>query len=160
MAVAFTALAVVGYSMTSWVPTFISRRFGWTPEYYGPASSIMNIFGAASLVALGKVVDVLFGRGMRDAHLCLRQLGDPCRSAIIAAFLHRTCSLFLVLYALIQLITVPYIVYCSALIAMLAPSGLRGPLLGLFMFITNIVGFGLVKLPIVGAFSHRFPVSG
>ncbi len=151
MAVAFTALAVVGYSMTSWVPTFISRRFGWTPEYYGPALSIMNIFGAASLVALGKSVDVLFGRGMRDAHLRFYSWVILALSpAIIAAFFVSNVFLFLVLYALIQLITVPYIVYCSALIAMLAPSGLRGRLLGLFMFITNIVGFGLGPA-IVGA---------
>lgn len=143
MAIAFTALAVVGYSMTSWVPTFIARDFGWTPVQYGPALSIMNIFGAASLVGLGKAVDILFARGLRDAHLRFYSWTIMALSpAIICAFFVTNVFAFLALYALIQLITVPYIVYCSSLIAMLAPSQLRGRLLGIFMFVTNIVGFG------------------
>lgn len=151
MAVAFTSLAVVGYSMTSWVPTFIARRYGWGPEYYGPALSLMNIFGAASLVLLGKSVDILFGRGVRDAHLRFYSWMIMVLSPVIlCAFFVSNVFVFLILYALIQLITVPYIVYCSALIAMLAPSQIRGRLLGLFMFITNIVGFGLGPA-IVGA---------
>ncbi len=151
MSVAFTALAVVGYSMTSWVPTFIARRYGWAPEHYGPALSVMNIFGAASLVVLGKSVDILYGRGLRDAHLRFYSWVIMALSpAIVCAFFVSNVFVFLALYALIQLITVPYIVYCSALLAMLAPSHLRGRLLGLFMFITNIVGFG-VGPAIVGA---------
>lgn len=141
--VAFTCLAIVGYSMTSWVPTYMDRRFGWEPERYGPALSVMNIFGAFALVVVGRIVDQLFARGMRDAHLrfysWLIMLLSP---AIIYAFFATNPYLFLGLYALIQIITVPFIVYCSALVALLAPSHLRGQLLGIFLFIFNIIGFG------------------
>ncbi|OCC23514.1 MFS transporter [Croceicoccus estronivorus] len=143
MAVAFTSLAVVGYSMTSWVPTYIDRHFHWEPQQYGPALSLMNVFGAISLVALGRAVDFLFARGMKDAHLRFYSwLILALSPAIVCAFFVSNVYLFLGLYALIQLITVPYIVYCSALVAMLASSELRGRLLGIFLLITNIVGFG------------------
>lgn len=143
MILAFTCLAVVGYSMTSWVPTYIDRRFGWEPQQYGPALSLMNVFGAISLVALGKAVDILFSRGVLDAHLRFYSwLILALSPAILGAFFVPNVYGFLALYALIQLITVPYIVYCSALVAILAPNRLRGRLLGIVMFVTNIVGFG------------------
>jgi MFS family permease len=149
--VAFTCLAVVGYSMTSWVPTYMDRHFGWEPARYGPALSMMNIFGAVALVVVGRAVDVLFSRGMRDAHLrfysWLILIFSP---AIGYAFFASNPYVFLALYALIQIITVPFIVYASALIALLAPSRLRGQLLGILMFIYNIIGFG-VGPAIVGA---------
>ena len=151
MTLAFTCLAVVGYSMTSWVPTYIDRRFHWEPQQYGPALSLMNVFGAVSLVVLGKSVDLLFARGVKDAHLRFYGwLILALSPAIAGAFFVPNVYAFLALYALIQLITVPYIVYCSALVAMLAPNQLRGRLLGIFLLITNIVGFGLGPA-IVGA---------
>jgi MFS family permease len=141
--IAFTCLAVVGYSMTAWVPTYMDRHFGWEPARYGPALSLMNLFGAAMLVVVGRAVDRLFARGMRDAHLrfysWLILILSP---AILYAFFSPSPYVFLSLYALIQIITVPFIVYASALVALLAPSRLRGQLLGIFMFIFNIVGFG------------------
>lgn len=154
MILAFTCLAVVGYSMTSWVPTYIARRFHWEPAEYGPALSMMNLIGAASLVLLGKAVDVLFARGVQDAHLRFYSwLIVALSPAILSAFFVPNVYAFLALYAVIQLITVPYIVYCSALVAILAPNRLRGRLLGTVMFVTNIVGFGAGPT-IVGALTE------
>lgn len=140
---AFSCLAVVGYSLTSWVPAYMDRHFGWEPARYGVALSAMNIFGALALVVCGRVVDRLFARGMRDAHLRFYTWTIVALSpAIIYAFLATNPYVFLACYALIQLITVPFIVYGSAIIALLAPAGLRGQLLGMLMFVFNIVGFG------------------
>jgi MFS family permease len=140
---AFTCLAVIGYSLTSWVPSYMDRHFGWQPARYGVALSMMNIFGALALVACGRIVDRLFSRGMRDAHLRFYTWTILALSpAILYAFFAANPYVFLACYALIQLITVPFIVYGSAIIALLAPSHLRGQLLGLLMFVFNIVGFG------------------
>lgn len=141
--VAFTCLAVIGYSMTAWVPTYMDRHFGWEPARYGPALSLMNIFGAFALVVVGRAVDRLFSRGMRDAHLRFYSwLILVLSPVIVYAFFATNPYVFLICYALIQIITVPFIVYASALVALLAPSRLRGQLLGIFMFIFNIIGFG------------------
>jgi len=142
-AFAFTCLAMIGYSLTSWVPSYMDRHFGWPPERYGAALSMMNILGALALIVCGRTVDWLFTRGMRDAHLRFYTWTIAALSpAIIYAFLAANPYVFLGCYALIQIITVPFIVYGSAIIALLAPSRLRGQLLGLLMFVFNIVGFG------------------
>lgn len=143
MTFSFTCFAIVGYSLTSWVPSYMERHFGWHPTRYGVALSAMNIVGAMALVACGKIVDRLFSRGMRDAHLRFYSWTVAVLSpVIIGAFFVTSPYLFLVCYALIQLITVPFIVYGAAILALLAPSAMRGQLLGMMMFVFNIVGFG------------------
>ncbi len=141
IAFAFTCLAMIGYSLTNWVPTYMDRHFGWKPARYGVALSMMNILGALALIACGRTVDWLFTRGMKDAHLRFYSWTIVALSpAILAAFFVTSPYLFLACYAVIQIITVPFIVYGSAIIALLAPSHLRGQLLGLLMFVFNIAG--------------------
>jgi len=143
VAFAFTCLAMIGYSLTSWVPSYMDRHFGWEPERYGVALSMMNILGALALVVCGRTVDWLYTRGMRDAHLRFYAWTITALSPVIVyAFFASNPYVFLACYALIQIITVPFIVYGSAIIALLAPSRLRGRLLGLLMLVFNIVGFG------------------
>lgn len=143
MTFAFSCLAVVGYSLTSWVPSYMERHFGWEPARYGVALSAMNVFGALALIVCGRIVDRLYSRGMRDAHLRFYSWTILALSpAIVAAFFVTNPYLFLACYALIQLITVPFIVYGSAIFALLAPSAMRGQLLGMLMFVFNVLGFG------------------
>lgn len=143
MTFAFSCMALVGYSLTSWVPSYMERHFGWQPARYGVALSAMNIFGALALIACGRFVDRLFTGGMRDAHLRFYSWTILALSpAIVAAFFVSNPYLFLACYALIQLTTVPFIVYGSAILAVLAPSAMRGQLLGLIMFVFNVLGFG------------------
>lgn len=143
MTFAFSCLAIVGYSLTSWVPTYMERHFGWEPARYGVALSAMNVFGALALIGCGRWVDRLYSRGMRDAHLRFYSWTILAMSpAILAAFFVTNPFLFLACYALIQLTTVPFIVYGSAILAILAPSAMRGQLLGMLMFVFNVLGFG------------------
>lgn len=143
MTFAFSCMALVGYSLTSWVPTYMERHFGWQPARYGVALSAMNIFGALALIACGRIVDRLYSRGMRDAHLRFYSWTILALSpAIGAAFFVPDPYVFLGCYALIQLITVPFIVYGSAIFALLAPSAMRGQLIGMMMFVFNVLGFG------------------
>ncbi|WP_374281364.1 MFS transporter [Novosphingobium sp.] len=143
MTFAFSCMALVGYSLTSWVPTYMERHFGWQPARYGVALSAMNIFGALALIACGRIVDRLYTRGMRDAHLRFYSWTILALSpVIVAAFFVPNPYVFLACYALIQLITVPFIVYGSAIFALLAPSTMRGQLLGMMMFVFNVLGFG------------------
>lgn len=143
MMVAFSALAVCGYSMTSWVPTFIDRRFGWEPEAYGPALSMMNLVAAASLVVNGKIVDFLFARGMKDAHLRFYSWLIAGLSPVIAyMFFTSGPWVFLACYGVVQFITVPFMVYLSSVMALLAPNAVRGQMIAIFMFVFTILGMG------------------
>ncbi|WP_339709991.1 MFS transporter [uncultured Sphingosinicella sp.] len=143
MLTAFSALAICGYSMTAWVPTFIGREYGWEPVVYGPALSLMNLLAAASLVVNGKIVDTLFSRGMKDVHLRFYSwLILALTPAILYMFFAPNPWVFLVLYGIVQFITVPFMVYLSSVVALLAPNAVRGQIIAFFMFVFTMLGMG------------------
>lgn len=143
MLVGASCLAICGYSMTNWVPVYIERRFGWTPAQYGPALSIMNIVSALSLVVNGWIVDCLFQRGMRDAHLRFYSwLILGCLPILGYMFFATTPYIFLACYCIAQFITVPFMVYISSIMALIAPGVVRGRLLAFFLFVFTILGLG------------------
>lgn len=143
MMVSFSCLAICGYSMTSWIPAYIARRFAWAPTEYGPALSLMNLVAAASLVVNGRIVDCLYARGMKDVHLRFYSwLVIGLLPAVALIFYVGNAYLFLALYGVVQFITVPFMIYISAIMALLAPSALRSRLIAIFMFVFNILGLG------------------
>ena len=143
MLVGTSALAVCGYSMTTWVPAYIERRFGWTPVQYGPALSAMNIVSALSLVANGWIVDRLFAKGMRDAHLRFYSwLIVALLPAVGYMFFAGNVWGFLACYCVAQFITVPFMVYVSTVMALIAPPSARARLLAFFLFVFTLIGQG------------------
>lgn len=151
MMIGFCCISVVGFSLTSWAPTYFARRFGWTPLEYGPALSVTNIVAAGSLVANGWLVDVLFRRGIRDIHIRFyRWLILAISPAMLVLFTVTDPWVFLVLFASVQFVTVPFLMYAAAVIAMLAPGTVRGQLVGVYLAAFTIVGQGLGP-PLVGA---------
>jgi MFS family permease len=143
MLVGTSCLAICGYSMTNWVPTYVERHFGWAPKQYGPALSIMNIISAVSLVVNGWIVDKLISRGMRDAHLRFYSwLIAACFPVLVYMFFAHSAWVFLACYALAQFITVPFMVYVSSVMALIAPATIRGRMLAGFLFIFTILGLG------------------
>lgn len=151
MMISFSCLSICGYTMTSWVPTYIGRAFNWTPLEYGPALSVMNLVAAASLVVNGRIVDYLFSNGMRDAHLRFYSwLMLAVSPAVAFLFITDNAYVFLGLYCVVQFVTVPFMVYLSLVIAMLAPNAVRGQLLSIYLFAFTLLGLG-VGPAIVGA---------
>ena len=153
MMISFSCLASVGYTLTSWVPTFMSRHFGWQPAQYGPVVAILNLISAASLVVNGAIVDKLFARGMKDAHMrfysWLMLIVSP---AAIGMFLIDSAWPFLAMYCVVQFVTVPFIVYVAGIVALVAPNTIRATLIAMFQFVFTMVGLG-VGPAVVGALS-------
>lgn len=143
MLVGTSCLAMCGYSMTNWVPAYIERHFGWKPVQYGLALSMMNIVSAVSLVVNGWIVDRLFSGGMKDAHLRFY-------SWLIVAFLPvvgymffaTNVYVFLACYCVAQFITVPFMVYVSSVMGLIAPATIRARMLAFFLFVFTILGLG------------------
>jgi MFS family permease len=143
MLVSFSSLAICGYTQTSWVPTYLSRSFHWAPVQYGPALSLMNLVAAASLLVSGRIVDHLYARGMRDAHLRYYSwLMLAVAPAAVGLFLTRNAYVFLGLYCVVQFVTVPFMIYVSSIIALLAPNAIRGQLIAAFLFAFTLLGLG------------------
>lgn len=144
MIVGFSSLAVCGYAFTAWLPTFVERGYSLGPEQYGVSLSLMNLIAAATLVANGKIVDVLFSRGLRDAHLRYYSWQIAVALPILGGmFFIDNIYLFLACYCLFTLITAPLMIYVSALVALLAPPAVRAQVLAGFLFIFTMLGMGI-----------------
>lgn len=157
MLIGTSALAICGYSMTNWVPAYIERHFGWAPQRYGPALSVMNLVSALSLVVNGWIVDKLFAGGMKDAHL--RFYGWLILGALPVIgymFFAGNVWVFLACYCLAQFITVPFMVYVSSVMALIAPAGVRAQLLAFFLFVFTIVGLGAGPAMVAGLTQYVF----
>lgn len=156
-----SSLAICGYSMTNWVPTYIERRFGWNPVQYGGALSIMNIVSAGSLVVNGWIVDKLFTRGMKDAHLRFYSWLILAVLPILAwMFFAGNPWAFLFGYCVAQFITVPFMVYVSSILALIAPATARARLLGFFLFVFTMIGQGTGPAMVAGLTDHVFGDEG
>ena len=143
MLVGTSCLSICGYSMTNWVPAYIERRFGWTPVQYGGALSAMNVISALSLLANGWIVDRLFAKGMKDAHLRFYSWLILALLPVVAwMFFAASPWAFLAGYCVAQFITVPFMVYVSSILALIAPATARARLLGFFLFVFTLFGPG------------------
>ncbi|CAN5155312.1 MFS transporter [soil metagenome] len=143
MLIGTACLAICGYSMTNWVPAYIERHFGWKPVQYGVALSMMNLISALSLVINGWIVDRLFSRGMRDAHLRFYSwilLGFL--PVIGYMFFATNVYVFLACYCVAQFVTVPFMVYVSSVMALIAPATIRARILAFFLFVFTLLGMG------------------
>ena len=149
LAVAFISICSSGLS--SWAPAYIGRRFDWEPIQFGPAVSLISLLSAFAVVAKGGIMDWLFSRGMKDAHVrfytWLLMLGIPV-SAV--AFMLPNPWLFIAALAFLQIVVIPYMVYFSATIQLMAPAPVRGQMTGLYFGLSALIGAGFGPL-IVGA---------
>lgn len=143
MLVGTSCLAMCGYSMTNWVPAYIERHFGWKPVQYGLALSMMNIVSAVSLVVNGWIVDRLFSGGMKDAHLRFYSwLIVGFLPVVGYMFFATNVYVFLACYCVAQFITVPFMVYVSSVMGLIAPATIRARMLAFFLFVFTILGLG------------------
>lgn len=151
MFVAFNSISILGFALSAWMPTYFDRQFNWTPVQYGPGLSLTNIASAISLVINGWVIDALYKRGMRDIHLRFYVwLIIAISPAFLLVFYTSNPAVVLICYALIQFVTVPFFVYVSAVIVMVAPARARGQLAALYFAAFTVLGQG-VGPPLVGA---------
>lgn len=157
MLVGTSSLAVAGYSMTNWVPAYVERHFGWEPQRYGPALSVLNLVSAVSLVVNGWIVDRLFARGMKDAHLRFYSWLIIALLPVVGyMFFAGNAWVFLACYGVAQFITVPFMVYVSSVMALIAPGGVRAQLLAFFLFVFTIVGMGAGPAIVAGLTQYLF----
>jgi hypothetical protein len=151
MFVAFNSISILGFALSQFMPTYLESRFGWTPVQFGPGLSLTNLASAASLIATGWIIDRLYRRGMRDVHLRFYAwLIIAISPAFAFLFAATDPRLVLVLYALVQFVTVPFFVFVSAVIVLAAPPAARGQLAGLYIASFTVLGQG-VGPPLVGA---------
>lgn len=143
MFIGFGSVSVTLGSMTTWVPTYMSRHFDWHPADYGPALSIISLLGALSMIAKGMIVDWLANRGMRDAHLRFFSwlLAGMIPVGAVAFFLENPWW-FLIAYGFLNVVALQFIVFMAATLQLFVPPDLRGQVTGLFLGFFTLLSLG------------------
>jgi len=146
----FAGFGLVGLcnsALIQWVPTFMERRFGWMPIEYGPTLAAINLVAAAVAIGQGAVVDHLYARGMKDIWLrfysWLLAIALPIAWAAFVMPSPWACMIFV---GALNAIALPFFMYISSTIALVAPSRLRGQLNASFLTFIGVVSAGLGPL--------------
>jgi MFS family permease len=155
MMIGFGLIALCSYSLTAWTPTYLTRKFGSTPESYGPVLGLISMAAALTLILKGMIVDWLYGRGMKDVHIrFFSWLLVGTLPVVAGMFFVSSPLFFMILYGFVQVVAMPIIVYMSAAIQLIAPGNLRGQLIAVYMFCLSVFGGGLGPI-IVGALTDH-----
>lgn len=154
----FVLYSTILYGVILWTPTYMSRAFGWTPAQIGPAYAIVHIAGAGlGTVLSGVVVDRLFARGRKDAHL--RVLATMLCIAFpigLLAFSVADPYLFLGLELLLFFFGFSYSGYAASTVQAVAAPDARGRMAAIYLLLLVIVGNGLGPWTIGLLTTHLF----
>lgn len=152
--IGFGLVNVCSGAVNTWAPEYISRHFHLKPIVYGPVLSAIQLGAAVSLVLKGAIVDWLYGRGMKDAHLRFYTWLIMATIPIsIGGFLVEDVTLFLFALAWIQVVAIPYLIYMAPILQILMPNELRGQTTAVFLFVITMMGSGLAP-PLVGGLTE------
>ena len=139
--VGFCAVVICGQSLIAWVPTFIDRQFHWSPAIYGPILGTISLAGALTLVPKGMAMDWLFARGMHDVHVRFYTwLLMGTLPLAIVVFLLRDGTAFMIVYAVVAVVTIPSIAYVTAAAQVVTPPRLRGRITALVSIPLALIG--------------------
>lgn len=143
LGLAIQGTLIVG--VTSWLPTFFIRSHNWTIAHFGQVmGGILLLISPIGLMLGGVLAEKLALRGHHDANM---------RVVVIAGVLALP---FLVLFPLVSspwvavgLLAVQNFILAlapgpqNAAIQAITPNQIRGQVTALFLFVFNIIGFGL-----------------
>jgi len=137
-------LSLVGYGYLAWLPAYLMRHFHLSVYQagllLGPLVAFSGIVGG---VASGIVVDWLFAKGRRDAHMIYWMWACLALVVVsIAQFTAPTLWSFAIFCSIAQMLT-PFSGVNAAAVQIVTPNRLRGRTSSLFILTFNIFGLGL-----------------
>jgi len=142
--VGFALIAMVNYGWAFWVPTFLIRTHGWTPQHAGYVYGLWTAtFGVAGVVTGGYLGDVLARRGHGDAKLRVGLTGAVAQIGATLLFLYAPTRFMEV--ALIPSTFVASFGFGAAAAGVqeISPVPMRAQTSALYLFIVNLVGLGI-----------------
>jgi MFS family permease len=141
MLLGFSLLAMCGQTLIGWAPTLMGRQFGMAPAQYGPLLGGIALVSSLTLVVKGGVMDWFYARGIKDIHVRFYTwLLFASVPLVAVVFFASDLRLFVPLYAVVAIVTVPLLAYLSVTVQMVAPRGLRGRLTAVVGIPISLVG--------------------
>jgi MFS family permease len=140
--IAFGTLNIITNAYAAWIPTFMQRTYGWNIGEVGLAWGAQHII-AATVGQIGgaMLVDRLYARGMKDAHVRYQWWGVLIAVPInIVGFLSGNPWIFLVLNAVYYVLCYPFLGYAIAALQLHTPPHLRGRMSAWFIAVITMMG--------------------
>lgn len=139
---------VMSYGVLNWAPEFYRRNFGWTPKQYGLAMGLITVTVLPIGTLFGSILAERFAKaGRDDANLRVVVLSKLLAMPFGIVFPFLTNA-----YQAIALSTIGLFILSwnaaplNAALQVITPNQMRGQITALFLFIFNIIGFGLGPL--------------
>ena len=141
----FGCTNILANAYAVWSPTLMVREFGWDIGSVGLAWGVQHMI-AGSIGQLGgaMIVDWLYARGVKDAHVKYQMAGlfISVPTLVWAVNSHNPWA-YLVLTGFFFCVTMPFLGYANAAMQLFAPPNLRGRISAMFLAIVTLVGTGL-----------------
>lgn len=127
-----------------WLPAYFTRVHGWGPKEIGFALGIAQIAGALTLPLHGQIVDTMFKRGRRDAHLlwCIMTV-IVAIPAGIAVVLVDSPVLAVVLFGVYMSFILSTASMGPASTQVVTPQLLRGRVSAIYVLVTGLIGMAV-----------------
>lgn len=133
------------FGVQSWTPTFFVRTYGWTvPQIGFMTGLILLIISPLGLITGGWLAERYAKKGYDDANMRVVLIATAASLPVTILFpLMPTPELALTGIALAQFILSLGIGPGNAALQIITPNQMRGQVSAMYMFIFNIVGYGL-----------------
>jgi len=160
----FLGLALHGmvvFGNQSWTPAVFSRNYGWNSAQFGSAAGVIAlVLSPIGLLAGIRINESLFRRGYHDANVRLtaacQWLGLP---ALALLPLMPTPEWALVMFGWTSLVGVAAIGSQAAALLVVTPNQMRGQVVAFYLFVFNVVGYGLGPTVVALFTDHLFSES-
>ncbi len=141
--IGFSLISMTGYGFLVWTPTYMVRKFGWSIGTVGFALAVaIAVAGSIGPILLGVLVDRLFHKGMKDAHLRVFIVTGILEALIlIAAMATNSAPVFLVL-ATANLGLCSFTGASAAALQIVTPRPFRGQVSAAYAFCLALLGAG------------------
>jgi MFS family permease len=144
MLLGFSLMAVCTFALSAWTPSYIVRRFGWTPVQYGPVMAVVSLAAAATLI-------------FKDAHVRFYTWLQMAALPVAAVtFFVPDPILFMICYGVLQVVALPTIVFMSSAIQLIVPGDLRGQITAVFLFGLQVIGSSIGPIAVAGLTDYVF----
>ena len=150
--------ALTGLGSSVWLPTFFIRTYGWSTADVGLAlGSIMLICSPAGLVTGGIIAEKLVNRGYDDANMRVTLISTVISIPLSVLFpLMPGPYLALAVYALNNFLVSLSPGPQNAALQTVTPNQIRAQATAMYLFLFNLIGFGLGPLVIAAFTDYLF----
>jgi MFS family permease len=137
--------AVMGFGIRSWAPSFYVRTFHWTIARYGLVQGLLSV----SIMPIGSLTGSLFAerlarKGYDDANMRTVVVGQLLALPGMILFpLMPTATLSILLCTAYTFFAFWTNAPMNAALQIVTPNRMRGQVTALFLFVYNVIGFGM-----------------